>query len=123
MLDKNRSAHNIPRISPAMFAPIVEGAPNPLDLRNSPIDVLLFILYTTARMIRKASKNQIRTPVIELSRDKLSLNRCGSGPKLGPTNTSNRSVTIAILRQTVLFSLIVVFIFLPPCRFDEGSVE
>jgi hypothetical protein len=33
-----------PSISPAMFAPIPEGAPNPLDLRNSPMDVLPFIL-------------------------------------------------------------------------------
>jgi len=98
-----------------MFAPIPEGAPSPWEVRNSPIDVLLFILYTTARMIRKATQNQIRTPVMEPSRDKLSLSKCGSGPKLGPTSTSNRSVTIAILRQTVLFSLVVVFIFyLPP---------
>src|SRR5215208_7738458 len=103
MLDRNRSAHTVPSSSPAMFAPIPEGAPSPWEVRNSPIDVLLFILYTTARMIRKATQNQMRTPVMEPSRDKLCLSRCGSGPKFGPTSTSNRSVTIAILRQTVLF--------------------
>jgi hypothetical protein len=93
-----------------MFAPILEGAPSPWELRNSPIDVLLIILYTTARMIRKATQNQMRTPVMEPSRDKLSRSKCGYGPKFGPTSTCNRSVTIAILRQTVLFSLFVVAI-------------
>jgi hypothetical protein len=91
-----------------MFAPIPEGAPSPWDVRNSPIDVLLIILKMTARIIIKATQNQIRTPVMEPSRDKLCLSRWGSGPKLGPTSTSNRSVTIAILRQTVLFSLIAI---------------
>ena len=81
---------------------------------------------TTARMIRKATQNQIRTPVTAPSRDKLSLSRCGSGPKFGPTRASKRSVTTAILRQAVLFSfvasprqtvlfpLFIVFIFFLP---------
>ena len=111
MLDRNRRAHTIPSISHAMFAPIPEGAPRPLEVRNSPIDVLLFILYTTAKMIRKAMQNQIKMPVMEPSRDKLCLSRCGNGPKLGPTSTNNRSVTIVIPRQTILVSFFVVFIF------------
>jgi hypothetical protein len=72
------------------------------------MEALLIILKMTARIIRKATQKQIRMAVMVPSRDKLCRSRCGIGPKIGPTSTSKRSVTIAILRQTVLFSLIAI---------------